>query len=114
MPPLTSEAECNAGGDHWSPGTGLVVNFYAGFDLNIGEDGRVVGKINGEYKDQALLARGVLNEVNLPGMGRLTINDAVVSLSMKRACHGVEACTLESHVSRIFGCTGLSWTDNAA
>ena len=101
MPPLTSEAECNAGGDHWSPGTGLVVNFYADFDLNIGEDGRVVGKINGEYKDQALLARGVLN-------------DAVVSLSMKRACHGVEACTLESHVSRIFGCTGLSWTDNAA
>jgi hypothetical protein len=99
-PPLTSEAECTADGSTWEPGTGLVVNFYADFDLDMGEDGRVVGKINGEYKDQVLLARGVLNEVDLASMGRLTMNDAVVSLSLKRACHGEQSCTSEQSCTK--------------
>jgi hypothetical protein len=105
-PPLTSEAECTADGSTWEPGTGLAINFNADFDLDMGEDGRVVGKFNGEYKDQNLLARGVLNRVELASMGRLTMNDAVVSLSLKRACTGQKTC------ATAYSCT-KSWVETA-
>jgi hypothetical protein len=92
-PALSSQSECTTKSTNaWKPGSGITVNFFSAFDLNMGTDGRVIGKIAGEYKDMALVAKGIFTTIDLPQLGRLTVNDAVVSLSLKRGCHGAKTC----------------------
>eukprot|EP01052_Picozoa_sp_SAG31_P039355 SAG31_NODE_5442_length_2535_cov_17.307471_1_plen_704_part_10 len=75
-PAISSQAECETGGNTWTEGAKLAISFFADFDLDLGLDdegerrGRLVGKVSGLYTDMSSaysscrLARAIMPNIS--------------------------------------------------
>ena len=105
---LLTETACTAAGHTWYDQTPQGISFFADFDLNLGDDedgnrrGRLVGKVSGSYQDMSMVLSGQMTTVDLPALGRVTVEDVSVTLGIRRSCEDYQICETNQACSMVW------------